>query len=118
MIWQVDCDRNAMVYPLLDSTLHTYFHQPINVICRCLMIWRAGYKGVYFLLCVLFTGINTIDTHPLQELTMIDYVLFETVSNLIYKVDMDISVIRINLTAALINGHKHGLYATGSLRHQ
>ena len=49
---------------------------------------------------------------------MIHYVLFEAVSNLIYKIDMDVSIVRINLTAALIYGHKHRLYAAGCLRHK
>ncbi len=107
-----------MVYPLLNGTLHTHLHQPVNIIGRGLIIRRTGYQVVDFLLRVFLFGVNAIDLHPRQELLMINDILLERVAHLINIVHMHGCIVGVYLAAAFVNGHKHRLDAAGGLRHQ
>ena len=107
-----------MIYPLLDSSLHTHLHQPINVIGCGFMVRRTCHEFVYLVLRITFLGIESLCLHPCEELGVIDNVFFEAVTRFVHKVDVYVGIIGVNLAATHIDGHEYGFDARSSLRHK
>ena len=107
-----------MVNPLLNLTLHTHLHQPINIVgCRFIIRWTL-HKCVNLFLAVLLLRVDSVYLHPCQELTVVNDVLFKWVAHLIDKVNMHIGIVRINLTTTFIDWHEDWLDTRGRLCHQ
>ena len=95
-----------MVNPLLNLALHTYLHQPIDVVCSSFIIRRTLHKFVNLFLTVLLLRIDSVHLHPCQELTVVNNVLLKRVAHLINEVYMYIRIVWIDLTTTLIYRHK------------
>ncbi len=118
IVRQIHRYTDRMVDPLLYSTLHLDFHQPVHVVCRGLIIRRAGHKSINLFLGIFLFGIYTVCLHPCNELVMVYNVFLERVSHLVHKVDMHISIIRIHFPTTFVHRHEHRLYTTRGLCHQ
>ena len=74
---EVDGDADAVVYPLLDATLHLYLLEPVDIVGGSLVVGAFGYHGVDFLLGVALGGVVALGLHPSHELGMVYDELFE-----------------------------------------
>ena len=109
---------DAVVYPLLNGALHLHFHEPINIVCRCLVVRRLRHESVNLFLRVILRSIKTIHLHPSHKLGVINDVFFKRIARFIHKVYAHFGVVRIDLTTALINGEEDGFDTARCLRHQ
>ena len=118
IIGHIDGHADAMVYPFLNSTLHTHFSMIIYIIGSSFIIRRLCHKVIELFLVVVSICIMTVDFHPFFEI-MVEYnVFFPAIAYFIYKIYTDVFIIGVNLTAALIHRQEHRFDTTGGLRHQ
>ncbi len=115
---KIDCNRYGVVHPFLDTSLHMYFLHPVYFVgCRA-GIRRTAHEFIKLLLRIVAALLYAVDFHPFKELGMIDHIFLECVAGVIYIVDTDIGVVRIDLPAAFIDGHENRLDAGCGPRHQ
>ena len=118
IVRKVDGYTDWVVHPLLDSTLHLYLHQPIDIVWSSLVVRWLSYQVVDFFLSVTLFGVKTVGFHPSEELMMIYNVFFECVAGFIHEIHVYLWVVWIDLSSTLINRHKDWLNTRCSLCHQ
>ena len=115
---QVDGYTDRMVYPLLNTSLHADFLQPVHIIRCSLIVWWFSNQFINFLLGIFLSNRITVGLHPGNKLMMEYYIFFKCVSCLIHKIDTGFRIIRIYLTTASIYRQEYWFDTGSCLCHQ
>ena len=109
-----------MVHPLLNSTLHLDLGNPVDVVCRSLVVGRCFEPLVKLLVRdrLQTRGVEAINLQPLNKLVVIYVVLDKLLAGLVYEACNLILIRGVNLTTTLVYGAEHRLDTRCCLRHE
>ena len=110
VVWQVDGDGYRVVDPLLNSTLHLHFLEPVDVVGCSVEVRRGSHQRIEFVGGVFLVDVVAIDFHPLEELMVVDDIFFEAVAHFIDDVDMHVLVVGVHFSAAFVHHLEHRFY--------